>query len=61
MTALAMVAASFAAFGAASWQAFFHWMPVTSRVVLGQGDADFNRLQNLFGFVRYSAAARRRH
>jgi hypothetical protein len=27
-------------------------MPVTSRVVLGEGGADFSRLQSLFGLVR---------
>ena len=52
LTAAAMAALSLIAFGAASWQAFFAWMPVTSRVVLGEGAADWDRLQSLFGFVR---------
>jgi len=52
LVALAMAAASWLAFGSASWQAFFHWMPITSHVVLGEGRADFARLQSLFGLVR---------
>lgn len=52
LTAAAMAALSVFAFGLASWQAFFEWMPVTSRVVLGAGAADWSRLQSLFGVVR---------
>jgi len=52
LVALAMAAASWLAFGSASWQAFVHWMPITSHVVLGEGRADFARLQSLFGLVR---------
>jgi arabinofuranan 3-O-arabinosyltransferase len=52
LVAAGMAALSLIAFGAASWQAFFDWMPVTSRVVLGEGGADWSRLQSLFGFVR---------
>src|ERR1051326_9245786 len=47
-----MAAASGLAFGSPSWQAFFHGMPITSHVVLGEGRADFARLQSLFGLVR---------
>lgn len=52
LAALTMAAASWLAFGSASWQAFVHWMPITSHVVLGEGRADFARLQSLFGLVR---------
>ncbi|HLL28251.1 MAG TPA: glycosyltransferase family 87 protein [Xanthobacteraceae bacterium] len=52
LVAFAMAAASWLAFGSASWQAFVHWMPITSHVVLGEGRADFGRLQSLFGLVR---------
>jgi arabinofuranan 3-O-arabinosyltransferase len=52
MVALAMAAASWLAFGGVSWQAFLHWLPITSHVVLGEGRADFARLQSLFGLVR---------
>jgi hypothetical protein len=47
-----MAAASWLAFGGASWQAFFHWLPVTSHRVLGKGVADFDRLQSLYGLLR---------
>jgi hypothetical protein len=50
--ALALAALSWLAFGSASWQAFVHWMPVTSRIVFGEGQADWSRLQSLFGLVR---------
>jgi arabinofuranan 3-O-arabinosyltransferase len=49
---IVMAALSWLAFGAAAWEAFFHWMPITSRVVLGEGGAGWNRLQSLFGLVR---------
>ena len=35
-----LAAASWLAFGSASWEAFLHWMPITGRVVLGEGAAD---------------------
>ena len=47
-----MVAVSTLAFGMESWHAFFAWMPITSRVVLGEGAADWNRLQSIFGLIR---------
>jgi arabinofuranan 3-O-arabinosyltransferase len=47
-----LIALSLVAFGIESWNAFFHWMPITSRIVLGEGHADFSRLQSVFGFVR---------
>jgi hypothetical protein len=50
--AVVMAALSWLAFGSASWQAFVHWMPITSRIVLGEGAADWARLQSLFGLVR---------
>jgi hypothetical protein len=52
VTALVMIAASLAVFGTEAWIAFVHWMPVTSRVVLGEGGADWDRLQSLFGLIR---------
>jgi hypothetical protein len=47
-----MVAASLA-FGAESWRAFFEWMPVTSTAVFADGRAGLNKLQSLFGVVRW--------
>jgi arabinofuranan 3-O-arabinosyltransferase len=50
--AIGMAVASWIVFGTASWLAFFHWLPVTGEIVLGQGRADFDRLQSLYGLVR---------
>jgi arabinofuranan 3-O-arabinosyltransferase len=52
VVSLALIALSLVAFGVESWSAFFHWMPITSRIVLGEGHADFSRLQSVFGFIR---------
>jgi arabinofuranan 3-O-arabinosyltransferase len=50
--AIMLAALSWLAFGSAGWQAFVHWMPISSRIILGEGAADFSRLQSLFGVVR---------
>ena len=50
--AAAMAALAWLTFGDASWLAFWHWMGVTSRVILGEGAADWSRLQSLFGLIR---------
>ena len=47
-----MAGAAWLAFGGESWLAFFHWLPITSHRVLGEGVADFTRLQSLYGLVR---------
>jgi arabinofuranan 3-O-arabinosyltransferase len=52
LTAIGLGFLSWLAFGSATWQAFAQWMPVTSHVVLGEGLADWSRLQSLFGVVR---------
>lgn len=52
LVALAMAATPWLAFGTASWQAFVHAMPSTSRAVFDEGAADFSRLQSLFGLIR---------
>ncbi len=52
-TAAALVFASLAAFGAESWHAFIAWLPVTSAAVFGEGLAGLNKLQSLFGVVRW--------
>jgi arabinofuranan 3-O-arabinosyltransferase len=51
-TAGALAISSWLVFGTASWQAFVHWMPITSQIVLGEGRADWSRLQSVFGLVR---------
>jgi arabinofuranan 3-O-arabinosyltransferase len=52
VVAIGLAALSWPAFGSAAWEAFIHSTPLTSRVVLGEGGADWDRLQSLFGFVR---------
>jgi arabinofuranan 3-O-arabinosyltransferase len=51
-TAIVLAALSIIAFGTESWIAFVHWMPITSRIVLGEGHADFSRLQSVYGLIR---------
>lgn len=50
--ALAMAVASVLAFGIESWQAFVHWLPITSKTFLSEGQANFGKLQSLYGLVR---------
>jgi arabinofuranan 3-O-arabinosyltransferase len=52
-TALVLAAASLAIFGADSWRAFFAWMPATSTAVFVEGRVDLNKLQSLFGLLRW--------
>jgi hypothetical protein len=51
--AAALVVASILAFGLESWQAFLHWMPVTSEAVFAQGRANLMKMQSLLGVVRW--------
>lgn len=55
--ALALAALSWLVFGAATWVAFAQGLSATSRVVLGEGGADWNRLQSLFGLMRAHGAS----
>jgi hypothetical protein len=52
VTALAMIVLSLAVHGPDAWLAFFAATPKMTEAVLGQGLAEFGRLQSLFGFVR---------
>jgi arabinofuranan 3-O-arabinosyltransferase len=52
VVAAALAALSWLAFGTTTWEAFLQATPATSRIVLGEGAAEFARLQSLFGFVR---------
>jgi len=52
LVAIILAALSWLAFGSASWLAFVHGLPVTGSAVLGEGAADWNRLQSLFASVR---------
>lgn len=52
-TAAVLIVASVAAFGLDSWRAFIEWMPVTSTAVFADGRAGLNKLQSLFGVLRW--------
>lgn len=49
---LAMIFASWLAFGTESWQAFFHWVPMFSQAFLTEGQAPWWKMQSLFALVR---------
>ncbi len=53
VTAAALILASVLAFGFESWQAFFHWMPVTGEAVFAEGRANLMKMQSLLGVVRW--------
>jgi arabinofuranan 3-O-arabinosyltransferase len=53
VTAIAMIVASWLAYGAETWRAFFNSIPVTADAVLAQGEAGFNKLQSVFGLLRW--------
>jgi arabinofuranan 3-O-arabinosyltransferase len=44
---------SWLAFGAESWQAFFHWMPMFSQAFLTEGRAPWGKMQSIFALVRH--------
>jgi arabinofuranan 3-O-arabinosyltransferase len=52
VTTVVMALTSWLTFGAESWQAFFHWMPMFSQAFLTEGRATFYKLQSVFGLVR---------
>jgi arabinofuranan 3-O-arabinosyltransferase len=53
VTAVLLAAVSWLAFGTASWQAFFHWMPMFSQAFLTEGRAPWGKMQSIFALVRY--------
>jgi glycosyl transferase family 87 len=53
VTAVLLAAVSWLAFGIASWQAFFHWLPHFSQAFLVEGKATWWKLQSLYSLVRY--------
>lgn len=55
--AIGLAALSWLAFGAAPWQAFFDGLSRTGQVVLGDGAADWHRLQSVFGLLRAHGAS----
>ncbi|MDB5620151.1 glycosyltransferase family 87 protein [Tardiphaga sp.] len=53
VTAVLLAAASWLAYGAESWQTFFHWMPMFSQAFLTEGRAPWGKMQSIFALVRY--------
>ncbi|MEI9930766.1 MAG: glycosyltransferase family 87 protein [Rhizomicrobium sp.] len=51
LTILAMIAASWIAFGGETWLAFAQSVAVTNHEILESGRAGFNKLQSLFGIL----------
>jgi arabinofuranan 3-O-arabinosyltransferase len=51
-TALVVIALSLIVFGTSPWLAFFAATPKMTQAVLGEGLAEFGRLQSVFGLVR---------
>ena len=45
--------ASTLAFGPQIWMAFLHSVPITTQMVLADGHAGWNKLQSVYGFVRW--------
>jgi len=52
LTTVAMIGATWWVFGLQTWRAFFEWLPIASRLILGSGLAGFGKLQTVFGMVR---------
>lgn len=53
VTAIAMFALSWLAFGSESWLAFFQWMTKSSQAILTEGKATWWKLQSVYSMVRY--------
>jgi len=52
LVAILLAALSWLVFGSASWQAFAHWAPLSSHVLIDEGALDWYRLQSVFALVR---------
>lgn len=52
-TVALLVVASTLAFGSQIWIAFLHSIPVTTQMILAGGHAGWNKLQSVYGFVRW--------
>ena len=53
LTAIALAFASWLAFGSETWIAFFHSIPVSTHMLLATGHAGWNKLQSVYGVVRW--------
>ena len=59
VTAIALALGSLALFGAPTWGAFLHWLPLTSQALFSEGahHADWSKFQSLFALTRMLSAA----
>jgi hypothetical protein len=53
VVAVLMAMLSWLAFGAESWQAFVHWMPMFNKAFLVEGRAPWGKMQSIFALTRY--------
>lgn len=59
VTALVFAFVSWLVFGTESWIAFFHSIPVSTHMLLAAGHAGWNKLQSVYGFVRFLGGGNR--
>jgi Glycosyltransferase family 87 len=52
LVAMVLAVLSYAAFGAATWEAFAHSLSVASHATLTEGRGDFTKMHSVFGLVR---------
>ena len=57
LTTLVLLTLTLTVFGTEPFVAFFHFLPVTADTILGQGTAGFDKLQSVYGLVRWLGAA----
>ncbi len=53
VTAIAIAAISYLAYGAETWVAFFHWLPRASQAFLSDGFAEFGKMQSALSLTRF--------
>jgi hypothetical protein len=53
LTAIVFALVSWLVFGSESWIAFFQSIPVSTHMLLATGHAGWNKLQSVYGFVRF--------
>lgn len=58
-TALVFAFASWLAFGSGTWIAFVHSIPVSTHMLLATGQAGWNKLQSVYGAVRWLGGSNR--
>jgi arabinofuranan 3-O-arabinosyltransferase len=57
LTTLSLIAASWLVFESDAWAAFFHSLPLINEAVLSNGLPGFQKLQTIFGIVRFGGGS----